>query len=772
MRLPSFGLERPYLLPLLLAALLPILLEILDRRRASVVDWAPMRLLLPKSPSRLRRRRALEALLVLLRSLALLLVALSLLGPFSMVTEVVATARPRALGIVLDNSPSMALERGDGRTSLDEARAAALDLLGAVPSDGWALVLPTADDAVVGRTLPTPGSDAPHEPLADARAALEAARPVGPPFRLLDGLERLAEAAMALERPLDAIHVFTDLRAGALPESPDGRLALLRRRLEERGPRPPIWIHEVGPARAENCQVTGLLQGPLAVGVGEEASLVASVGCSVTGGGANGADGARGGDGVGPFDDAGGGEGRPPVLVRLLVDGLEVASSTALAPLTGSAAVPFTARLGLPGLHRFEVALPDDALPLDNRAVRLVEVFDRIDVLLLGRSREPGAAGTTSFLATALQPRAAGGDAPLSLFRARDAEDPGALLDSTAAAPRVIVIAGLDRLDASQVLALESHVRSGGGLLVFAGSGTSLAALEGLFRRGHGVLPARLGPAIEPGGAPLAPRSVESVSPNHPVFSPFARKGEGDFTRVTARSASRVLELATGAVVLARLAGGEPWMIELRAGAGATLLVTTSAAADDSDFPLTPLFLPFVHTAVRRLAAVRLATPVVLVGERLEVGLDGTERVEDVRFIGSDGIERKAAPLDEGGERKAVGPRAEEPGLVEARIASSAGGSARQVRLAVDVPAEEGRLDPLSTRLRAALEVGVGARMTRGEEAQPAVAPTRQVPRSRAPWLAGLAALLLLAELGVARLLARRCSVSSSSGASVSAGDA
>ena len=72
-----------HLLPLLLVALLPVLLHILDRRRARAVAWPAMQFLIPKSRARLRRLRLREALLILVRSLAALLIAYAILQPVS-----------------------------------------------------------------------------------------------------------------------------------------------------------------------------------------------------------------------------------------------------------------------------------------------------------------------------------------------------------------------------------------------------------------------------------------------------------------------------------------------------------------------------------------------------------------------------------------------------------------------------------------------------------------------------------------------------------------
>ena len=60
---------------------------------------------------------------------------------------------------------------------------------------------------------------------------------------------------------------------------------------------------------------------------------------------------------------------------------------------------------------------------------------------------------------------------------------------------------------------------------------------------------------------------------------------------------------AAGAQVLARFDGGAPALLERRVGTGRVLLWASTLDLSWSDFPLKPVFLPFVHRAVRHLAA-------------------------------------------------------------------------------------------------------------------------------------------------------------------------
>ncbi len=147
--------HNPYLWPLLLFALLPTVLYLVDRRRARRLDWPALRFFLTRQRARLRWIRLREALLILVRSLALFLVVYALLGPATRVERELSSSSSLSRGLVLvfDTSFSMsyspAEEAGDllkrakarARTLLEELRPADSALRDKIEPDAYAAAL-------------------------------------------------------------------------------------------------------------------------------------------------------------------------------------------------------------------------------------------------------------------------------------------------------------------------------------------------------------------------------------------------------------------------------------------------------------------------------------------------------------------------------------------------------------------------------------------------------------------------------------------------------
>ncbi len=73
-----------------------------------------------------------------------------------------------------------------------------------------------------------------------------------------------------------------------------------------------------------------------------------------------------------------------------------------------------------------------------------------------------------------------------------------------------------------------------------------------------------------------------------------------------------------GAQVLARFDAGAPALLERRVGNGRVLLWTSTLDLSWSDLPLKPVYLPFVHQAVRYLASYAEPAPWLTVGQVLD----------------------------------------------------------------------------------------------------------------------------------------------------------
>jgi hypothetical protein len=155
---------------------------------------------------------------------------------------------------------------------------------------------------------------------------------------------------------------------------------------------------------------------------------------------------------------------------------------------------------------------------------------------------------------------------------------------------------------------LAAYVRSGGGLLLVAGPDVDAPAdvLENVVGTRW---KARSGERLTGGDARLALAPDDS---RHPVFRPFA--GAATLGNVTFREAVDVTAPAAAAIV-ARYSDGTPALVEEQVGDGRVLVFASDLNDRWNDFPLQPVFVPFVHETLRYLSAPRSVRTEYLVGE-------------------------------------------------------------------------------------------------------------------------------------------------------------
>ena len=319
---------------------------------------------------------------------------------------------------------------------------------------------------------------------------------------------------------------------------------------------------------------------------------------------------------------------------------------------------------------RASVRLPDDALVRDNAFHFTIAAGRPVRTILVTR----GGADGSLYLARAL----AVGEAPRFAVTPRQAD--AVTADDLASADLVIV----NDVQVSSVAAdrLSRFVERGGGLLTIAGP------------RGTWPQERAAGAAALPGDVVDRTRGqaarLVGLEYGHPVFEPFRAPRSGDFSAARFYG-YRTAALQPGAQVLARFEDGTPALVDRKVGAGRTLLWTSAVDLDWTDLPLKPVFLPFVHQAVRYLAAYREPDPWLTVGDVLDPTQTPGAAAVDVRTIVTPSGGR--VPLDpEGGDVIQL----DEQGFYELRGAAPTGEPAATVAANVDL--EESDLTPMDPR--------------------------------------------------------------------------
>ncbi len=283
--------------------------------------------------------------------------------------------------------------------------------------------------------------------------------------------------------------------------------------------------------------------------------------------------------------------------LALEVDGRAIQTERLDVEANSSASVTF-APVTLAGrFMRGTVRAGDDALATDNVFHFVVSPVQPLRVLVLDRG---GAAGGALYLTRAL----AIGDAPRFESAVRQ---PDAVSEEDLRRASAVVVNDVP-VPATLGRRLLRFVEAGGGLFVATGSRATWATDVDL-------LPAALDAPVDRTRGDAA--RVGTLEFGHPVFEPFRTPRSGDFAAARIYG-YRTVKPGTGVDVLARFDGGAPALLERRVGAGRVLLWASTLDLAWSDLPLKPVYLPFVHQALRHLAAYAEPAPWLTVGQVLD----------------------------------------------------------------------------------------------------------------------------------------------------------
>ena len=167
----------------------------------------------------------------------------------------------------------------------------------------------------------------------------------------------------------------------------------------------------------------------------------------------------------------------------------------------------------------------------------------------------------------------------------------GAVDPAGVAENSLVILNDAGTLPPSLAEAIRNFVTAGGQLILATGPHTDAANLNASLRD---TLPATLGDSVQAkSGESLA---ITDIKFDHPIFEVFRDSGRFASARVFGYVRA---EPKTSTNVLARFEDGSPALIEANAGKGRVLLFTSSFGPGWNDLALTPLYLPFVHQMIR-----------------------------------------------------------------------------------------------------------------------------------------------------------------------------
>jgi hypothetical protein len=200
---PNLSFLNPAFFWALPVAAIPLLLHLLSRRRLPEIPFPTTSFLRTLEPREIRRIRLRELLLLLLRTLALLFLVFAFTRP-ALTPANAVTHAAAAVGILLDDSESMAAVDERGRARIDEAKRHAAALVEAARSGDEILLAPsTREDA----PRPDRGDD-----RVRLRRAVDRVEPQPKPARMEAALGALRRALERTPLPYRELYVVSDFQ--------------------------------------------------------------------------------------------------------------------------------------------------------------------------------------------------------------------------------------------------------------------------------------------------------------------------------------------------------------------------------------------------------------------------------------------------------------------------------------------------------------------------------------------------------------------------------
>jgi hypothetical protein len=553
-----------FLTPLFFVALaglaIPVLIHLIQREKKQIMRF-PSLMFVQRVPYKsIQRRRIHNWLLLLVRMAALLLIIAAFARPFFERDTLDTPAGTGAREVVVVLDQSYSITYAD---RWERARAAAYDAInGLGPDDRGSIVLFSSGAEIALRSA----ASGERQRLT---AAVAAAKPTAGATRYAPALKVAGSIVSDSPLPRREVVLISDFQRGG-------------------------WRGEEGTRLPAGTVVT-----PVAIGGGADTPNVAVTGISL----------ARS-----TFSSQDRVAVTAVIVNRSLrslnngqlgleIDGRPIQSQPFSVEASGSTSITFEPVTVAGNFMRGTVRAGSDALAADNEFNFVVTPAQPVGVVVIDRT---GSGASVLYLTRAL----AIGEAPKFEATVRQ---PGAVTDADLARASVVIVNDVE-VPGALGRRLQAFVERGGGLFVAFGPRATWAT-------DVDVLPALAQAPVDRSRGDAA--RVGALEYTHPVFEPFRAPRSGDFAAARIYG-YRAVEPAMGSQVLARFDGGAPALIERRVGSGRVLMWASTLDLGWNDFALKPVYLPFVHRAMRHLAAYSEPAPWLTVGQVLDASFGVT----------------------------------------------------------------------------------------------------------------------------------------------------
>ena len=575
----------------------PIIIHLINRFRQRQIDWAAMDLLRRAISVRSRQIRLEDLLLLVLRCLALLLIALALARPTLSGSAAKLLPGGKGMGVLvaLDGSFSMAHRVGYSR--FEKAKERVNEIFGTLEEG-------------VPVTLVVMGNQ-PHVLLRNEgynkqrfEKVLEEAsvRPEG--LNLEACLRDLEAMALEIKAPSRECYFVSDGQVLTWKNLSDPS----KRYLKGLGTICKVFFLTAGAEKAENAENLALTRLELASGALRKGNMVR-------------------------YDAVVQNFGQKPqrATVSLSADNhvVDQRVEDILAP-GQSKTVPLHFWCSKGGDVRLTAQLGPDALTTDNTRHAVAHVYDRMHVLCVDgqplgfgeRTRaERPYQSETFYLMTALLPRKNLPEPSLVVRRISSSELPGQPLGEY----DVLILANVPDIRPETVQAMYGFVEQGGGLIFFLGNRTDLrvfnppkveGAPPGPASAAEGLTPGELVEMVRASGIPGGPGgSPDRASGSPEGWSVESARTAHPLCRVVESLPVKLMEEARvqqyfklrpnpHARVILRVSGTrDPLLVERNVGRGKVLVFTTTANREWGDLAIHPIYPILLHQALTLLTS-------------------------------------------------------------------------------------------------------------------------------------------------------------------------
>lgn len=576
------------------AASVPIIIHLLNKRRFRETQWAAMDFLLAAIKKNARRMRLEQLLLLAIRTLLLLLLIFALAEPFLERAGVHFIAGNKTHKVlVLDGSFSMGY-KATNRTRFERAKEVAQQIIRESKKGDMLSVVLMAEPPRVIVGEPSPNRDAVSIEIENLEM----------PHGGADLPATLARVATVLEGsgpgPEKEVYFISDLgKSSWLPGDGNVEGGELRSLVQRIGKQADLIVVDLAQGASDNLAVVDVQLGGSFVAVDQPTELRAT---------------------VHNF-------GRTSAVdqsLELVVDG-RVEDRRRISVQAGEETTEiFSHRFSEPGERAVEVRLEPDLLDLDNHRWQALPVREYLRVLCVnGRLSGDLLGGATDYLSVALSPEP--GSQGLRSRVRPDVIPESRLTEVDLNAYDSVILCDIGQFTESDAQVLEGYLQQGGEVIWFLGPNVVPERYnEVLYRDGKGIFPARLVRRVGDPQAHDRPFFFDPLEYRHPVVAEFdANEGAGLVTaRTFAYLKMQLDEKSPARTVLAYntddpATAGDPAIIEQPMRRGWVIVVSTSADASWTGWPVSPSYLPVVHELVAYGLGGKLRNRNVLVGQPL-----------------------------------------------------------------------------------------------------------------------------------------------------------